>query len=62
MTDSATCRANAAEAAAFALTITIAEVRVFWEQTARHWSEKAEIAELQERQSLTEPMRASRAG
>jgi hypothetical protein len=53
MIDSDTCRANAAEAAAFAATIDNAEVRRFWEQTAEHWMEKAEIADLQARTPLS---------
>ena len=51
MIDSATCRANAAEAAAFAATLTNPDVRLFWDQTALDWMEKARAAELQERPS-----------
>jgi len=57
--DSATCRANAVEAATFAATMTNPDVRLFWEQTARHWIEKAEAAERQER---TSPGEATHAG
>jgi hypothetical protein len=51
MMDSTTCHANAAETAAFAATISDSEVKLFWEQTAQHWTEKAALAELQEQGS-----------